>query len=96
MRLLPSTQGAHRWDRVSMVSRVQLKVSFSRHFFLLSDDLLETSELTGSPGPLRHPKPLTPSDLHMVLEKEQEAMVSSTRTERLFLIHRIPVPNTSF
>jgi hypothetical protein len=26
-------------------------------------------------GPLRHPKPLTPSDLHLVLEKEQEAMV---------------------
>ena len=26
--------------------------------------------------PLRHPKPLTPSDLHLVLEKEQEAMVS--------------------
>lgn len=26
-------------------------------------------------GPLRHPKPITPSDLHLVLEKEQEAMV---------------------
>ncbi|THC98433.1 hypothetical protein EYZ11_002092 [Aspergillus tanneri] len=25
-------------------------------------------------GPLRHPKPLTPSDLHSMLEKEQEAM----------------------
>lgn len=28
------------------------------------------------PEPLRHPKPLTPSDMHLVLEKEQEAMVS--------------------
>ncbi|KAJ5747586.1 uncharacterized protein N7511_009282 [Penicillium nucicola] len=27
-------------------------------------------------GPLRHPQPLTPSDLHLVLEKEQEAMAS--------------------
>ena len=26
-------------------------------------------------GPLRHPKPLTPSDFHSMLEKEQEAMV---------------------
>lgn len=26
-------------------------------------------------GPLRHPKPLTPSDLHSMLEQEQEAMV---------------------
>lgn len=32
-------------------------------------------------GPLRHPKPLTPSDLHMVLEKEQEAMVNRLTRE---------------
>lgn len=29
-------------------------------------------------GPLRHPKPLTPSDLHSMLEQEQEAMVCTT------------------
>ena len=28
-------------------------------------------------GPLRHPRPLTAADLHMQLEKEQEAVVSS-------------------
>ena len=28
------------------------------------------------PGPLRHPRPLTAADLHMQLEKEQEAVVS--------------------
>lgn len=33
-------------------------------------------------GPLRHPKPLTPSDLHLVLEKEQEAMVSGMEATR--------------
>ena len=27
-------------------------------------------------GPLRHPRPLTAADLHMQLEKEQEAVVS--------------------
>ncbi|KAJ5112414.1 hypothetical protein N7532_000459 [Penicillium argentinense] len=32
-------------------------------------------------GPLRHPKPLTPSDLHMELEKEQEAMVNRLTRE---------------
>lgn len=36
-------------------------------------------ELTPS-GPLRHPKPLTPSDLHSALEKEQEAMVGGPKT----------------
>jgi hypothetical protein len=29
------------------------------------------------PGPLRHPRPLTAADLHLQLEKEQEAVVSS-------------------
>ncbi|KAJ9487328.1 hypothetical protein VN97_g5995 [Penicillium thymicola] len=34
-------------------------------------------------GPLRHPQPLTPSDLHLVLEKEQEAMQISPQVNRL-------------
>ena len=29
------------------------------------------------PGPLRHPRPLTAADLHLQLEKEQEAVVRS-------------------
>ncbi|KAJ5473889.1 hypothetical protein N7475_003455 [Penicillium sp. IBT 31633x] len=32
-------------------------------------------------GPLRHPQPLTPSDLHLELEKEQEAMVNRLTRE---------------
>ncbi|KGO40655.1 hypothetical protein PEX1_031940 [Penicillium expansum] len=32
-------------------------------------------------GPLRHPQPLTTSDLHLVLEKEQEAMVNRLTRE---------------
>ncbi len=31
------------------------------------------------PGPLRHPRPLTAADLHLQLEKEQEAVVSILR-----------------
>jgi hypothetical protein len=33
------------------------------------------------PGPLRHPRPLTAADLHLQLEKEQEAVVSSLLTK---------------
>ncbi|KAI2787529.1 hypothetical protein POX_f07898 [Penicillium oxalicum] len=37
----------------------------------LSVDIMSTVQ-----GPLRHPQPMSPSDLHLALEKEQEAMVS--------------------
>ncbi|ODA82175.1 hypothetical protein RJ55_00681 [Drechmeria coniospora] len=33
------------------------------------------------PGPLRHPRPMTASDLHMQLEKEQEAVVNRLMRE---------------
>jgi hypothetical protein len=33
------------------------------------------------PGPLRHPRPLTAADLHLQLEKEQEAVVSTFLTK---------------
>lgn len=39
------------------------------------------------PGPLRHPRPLTASELHMQLEKEQEAVVGGSQ-----LIHSPPGP----
>jgi hypothetical protein len=38
------------------------------------------------PGPLRHPRPLTAADLHLQLEKEQEAVVSIQR------FHSVAVP----
>ncbi|GKZ40429.1 hypothetical protein AbraIFM66951_000193 [Aspergillus brasiliensis] len=34
-----------------------------------------------TPAPLRHPKPLTPSDIHSMLEQEQEAMVNRLSRE---------------
>ena len=37
------------------------------------------------PGPLRHPRPLTAADLHMQLEKEQEAVVNRLTRELTFL-----------
>lgn len=36
----------------------------------------DNSGVGPGPGPLRHPRPLTAADLHMQLEKEQEAVVS--------------------
>ncbi|BCS03548.1 uncharacterized protein AKAW2_70426S [Aspergillus luchuensis] len=40
----------------------------------------QTNNMSTS-GPLRHPKPLTPSDIHSMLEQEQEAMVNRLSRE---------------
>lgn len=49
---------------------------------LASPSMTSTQALAGDntgvgagPGPLRHPRPLTAADLHLQLEKEQEAVV---------------------
>jgi hypothetical protein len=34
------------------------------------------------PGPLRHPRPLTAADLHLQLEKEQEAVVGTAGSQK--------------
>ncbi|CZR61225.1 uncharacterized protein PAC_11121 [Phialocephala subalpina] len=39
----------------------------------------------GGPGPLRHPRPLTAADLHLQLEKEQEAVVNRLTRELTML-----------
>ncbi|CAH0052955.1 unnamed protein product [Clonostachys solani] len=39
------------------------------------------AEIVSGPGPLRHPRPLTASELHMQLEKEQEAVVNRLTRE---------------
>ena len=45
--------------------------------YTLTDSLWLTPSFA---GPLRHPRPLTAADLHMQLEKEQEAVVRRRRT----------------
>jgi hypothetical protein len=49
----------------------------------LSPVLTNTSN-SGSEGgpsmPMRHPQPMTPAELHLELEKEQEAVVRTMRT----------------
>ncbi|EED18493.1 hypothetical protein TSTA_122280 [Talaromyces stipitatus ATCC 10500] len=45
-----------------------------------------TTEPAGlGPGPLRHPRPMTAADLHLVLEKEQEAVVNRLTRELTLL-----------
>ncbi|KAF8867401.1 hypothetical protein BDZ45DRAFT_795117 [Acephala macrosclerotiorum] len=55
---------------------------------LASPNMTSTQALAGDntgvgsgPGPLRHPRPLTAADLHLQLEKEQEAVVNRLTRE---------------
>ncbi|KAL8721459.1 MAG: hypothetical protein Q9225_001871 [Loekoesia sp. 1 TL-2023] len=43
--------------------------------------ITDNSGVGAGPGPLRHPRPLTAADLHMQLEKEQEAVVNRLTRE---------------
>lgn len=46
-----------------------------------SPTLVTADTSSAATGPLRHPKPLTQSDLHSMLEKEQEAIVNRLTRE---------------
>ncbi|OAA79288.1 hypothetical protein LEL_02774 [Akanthomyces lecanii RCEF 1005] len=48
---------------------------------LTSAQLAQQPESASGPGPLRHPRPMTASELHMQLEKEQEALVNRLTRE---------------
>ncbi|KAL9129103.1 MAG: hypothetical protein Q9217_002346 [Psora testacea] len=53
-----------------------------------SSQVMPREDNTGvdpGPGPLRHPRPLTAADLHMQLEKEQEAVVNRLTRELTLL-----------
>ncbi|KAI4162858.1 MAG: hypothetical protein LQ342_003575 [Letrouitia transgressa] len=45
--------------------------------------IVDNAGVGSGPGPIRHPRPLTAADLHMQLEKEQEAVVSQRYSETL-------------
>ena len=53
--------------------------------------------LTSQIGPLRHPRPLTPAELHLELEKEQEAVINRLTRELSLLRQQTAsvVSNTS-
>ncbi|MCJ1415300.1 hypothetical protein MMC32_001632 [Xylographa parallela] len=47
--------------------------------------MADNTGVGAGPGPLRHPRPLTAADLHLELEKEQEAVVNRLTRELSFL-----------
>ncbi|KAJ5281706.1 hypothetical protein N7478_007078 [Penicillium angulare] len=65
----------------SPIMRHSLQSSSSLHGGSPPLGSTEHDVTSSAQGPLRHPKPLTPSDLHSVLEKEQEAMVNRLTRE---------------
>lgn len=71
LNVLPSNQNAVNHTAPAMVSP-----GFGGVVSTAAQPGDNTGVGTG-PGPLRHPRPLTAADLHLQLEKEQEAVVSS-------------------
>ncbi|KAH8903490.1 hypothetical protein BR93DRAFT_931093 [Coniochaeta sp. PMI_546] len=54
---------------------------FAPHFTPQGPVLAEMTSSGPGPGPMRHPRPLTAADLHLELEKEQEAVVNRLTRE---------------
>ncbi|KAJ6785985.1 hypothetical protein PWT90_06280 [Aphanocladium album] len=67
----PQQQAQHGSNAVSSVASPQLTPA----------QLAQQPESASGPGPLRHPRPMTASELHMQLEKEQEALVNRLTRE---------------
>ncbi|MCJ1285611.1 hypothetical protein MMC26_004952 [Xylographa opegraphella] len=58
--------------------------------------MADNTGVGGGPGPLRHPRPLTAADLHLELEKEQEAVVNRlTRELSLLRQQSVSVASTT-
>ncbi|KAE8453624.1 hypothetical protein EG329_009135 [Mollisiaceae sp. DMI_Dod_QoI] len=72
LNILPSNQSA-----VNHISPPLASPSMTTTAVAMGDN---TGVGTG-PGPLRHPRPLTAADLHLQLEKEQEAVVNRLTRE---------------
>ncbi|KXX73597.1 hypothetical protein MMYC01_209242 [Madurella mycetomatis] len=76
LNILPSNQAMVNASSPSLPSP-QLPSSGS----LSGPSMGDNSGVGPGPGPLRHPRPLTAADLHMQLEKEQEAVVNRLTRE---------------
>jgi hypothetical protein len=74
LNVLPSNQSAVNNPNVPMASPGLSGVMTT------ATPLGDNTGVGAGPGPLRHPRPLTAADLHLQLEKEQEAVVSSVVT----------------
>ncbi|TAQ85595.1 hypothetical protein B7494_g6082 [Chlorociboria aeruginascens] len=75
LNILPSNQNA-----VSQTSPPSL-TSSTMAIGTTGGNIGDNTGVGTGPGPLRHPRPLTAADLHMQLEKEQEAVVNRLTRE---------------
>ncbi len=71
LNILPSNQSAVNHSSPPLTSPNMATIATGTAGVTIGDN---TGVGTG-PGPLRHPRPLTAADLHLQLEKEQEAVV---------------------
>ncbi|KAM3454352.1 hypothetical protein MY3296_003035 [Beauveria thailandica] len=74
LNILPSNQSAVNQQGGTAVSSLPSPQ-------LPSAQLAQQPDAVSGPGPLRHPRPMTTSELHMELEKEQENLVNRLTRE---------------
>lgn len=77
LNILPSNQNAVNHSSPPLASPNMATIATGTAGVSVGDN---TGVGTG-PGPLRHPRPLTAADLHLQLEKEQEAVVNRLTRE---------------
>lgn len=73
LNILPSNQTAHTSATTSSSALASPQLPPAAVASNLSS---ENAGAGSGPGPIRHPRPLTAAELHLQLEKEQEAVVS--------------------
>ena len=83
INILPSNQSAIGHSRSTSISQHHGSSAASPQLTAAQPLQVQPgdSAVGSGPGPLRHPRPLTAAELHMQLEKEQEAVVR-TRAQR--------------
>lgn len=80
LNILPSNQSAvNHISPLASPSLPPVALAHTQDATTLAAD----SSAAGGPGPLRHPRPLTHAELHLQLEKEQEAVVCDTHFDRV-------------
>ncbi|RAL58402.1 hypothetical protein DID88_006393 [Monilinia fructigena] len=77
LNILPSNQSAVAATSPPLMSPTNNILTSATGTILASDN----TGVGMGPGPLRHPRPLTAADLHLQLEKEQEAVVNRLTRE---------------
>ncbi|AEO64371.1 uncharacterized protein THITE_2110472 [Thermothielavioides terrestris NRRL 8126] len=81
LHILPSNQGTVNASAASSTLPSPRVPSASSFPSLPALPMGDNTGVGPGPGPLRHPRPLTAADLHLQLEKEQEAVVNRLTRE---------------